>query len=40
MLMFQVIYENGERHIIFAKDRADAWSKHPLAWRVYEIEIK
>ncbi len=40
MLMFQVIYEDGTRCIIFAKDRAEAWSKHPLAWRVYEIVVK
>lgn len=40
MRMFEVIYATGEKHIVFAKHRADAQSKHPLAWLVYEVIIK
>jgi hypothetical protein len=39
MRIFEVVYASGEKHIVFAKCRADAFAKHPIAWLVYEVSI-
>jgi hypothetical protein len=40
MRIFEVIYEEGDKLIVFANNRADVWFKHPIAWRVFEVIIK
>lgn len=40
MRMFQVVYEEGDKVIIFARDKSDAWFKHPMAWLINEVIVK
>lgn len=40
MKIFEVIYEDGLKYIIFANSKADAWKQHPMAWLVNEVIVK
>lgn len=39
MKLFEIIYEDGQKFILFFKCKADAWHAHPKAYTVNEVVI-